>query len=59
MPHPEETRAPLETCLSEFEGSELELITNLWSDERKVGEGGFGVVYKGVMPKKKAETPLR
>ena len=53
MPHPEETPPPFETCLSEFDGSELELITNQWSDERKVGEGGFGVVYKGVMPKEK------
>ena len=48
MPHPEQSPPPLEKCLSEFCDLDLELITHKW--EQKVGEGGFGVVYKGVMP---------
>lgn len=51
MPQPREAPIPWEQCLSQFDASELELITNRWVHQ--VAAGGFGVVYKGVMPPEK------
>lgn len=36
-------------CL-QFDFSTIEAATNCFSDENKIGQGGFGVVYKGVLP---------
>ncbi|XP_021746889.1 putative receptor-like protein kinase At4g00960 [Chenopodium quinoa] len=34
----------------QYDVATLQLATNNFSDENKVGEGGFGGVYKGIMP---------
>ncbi|XP_022641393.1 cysteine-rich receptor-like protein kinase 10 isoform X2 [Vigna radiata var. radiata] len=34
----------------QFDLATIEAATNRFSDENKIGKGGFGVVYKGVLP---------
>ncbi|XP_027937068.1 cysteine-rich receptor-like protein kinase 25 isoform X2 [Vigna unguiculata] len=34
----------------QFDLATVEAVTNRFSDENKIGHGGFGVVYKGVLP---------
>ncbi|ESW15178.1 hypothetical protein PHAVU_007G050600 [Phaseolus vulgaris] len=34
----------------QFDLATIEAATNRFSDENKIGQGGFGVVYKGVLP---------
>ncbi|CAL5209770.1 unnamed protein product [Lathyrus oleraceus] len=36
-------------CL-QFDFATIEAATNCFSDENKIGRGGFGVVYKGILP---------
>ncbi|XP_057424955.1 cysteine-rich receptor-like protein kinase 10 [Lotus japonicus] len=36
-------------CL-QFDFATVEAATNSFSDENKIGQGGFGVVYKGILP---------
>ncbi|XP_027189285.2 cysteine-rich receptor-like protein kinase 10 isoform X2 [Cicer arietinum] len=36
-------------CL-QFDLAQVETATNYFSDENKIGRGGFGVVYKGILP---------
>ncbi|XP_027364933.1 cysteine-rich receptor-like protein kinase 10 [Abrus precatorius] len=34
----------------QFDLATIEAATNRFSDENKIGQGGFGVVYKGILP---------
>ncbi|WJX14814.1 hypothetical protein P8452_05024 [Trifolium repens] len=36
-------------CL-QFDFTSIEAATNCFSEENKIGQGGFGVVYKGILP---------
>ncbi|MED6143506.1 hypothetical protein PIB30_006764 [Stylosanthes scabra] len=43
----------------EFKFGELKKATNNFDDKVKLGKGGYGVVYKGTLPKEKKEVAVK
>ncbi|KAL4313847.1 hypothetical protein AHAS_Ahas15G0026000 [Arachis hypogaea] len=44
---------------SEFRFRELKIATNNFHDSNKLGQGGFGIVYRGTLPKEKLQMAVK
>ncbi|KAL8250712.1 hypothetical protein R6Q59_034405 [Mikania micrantha] len=43
----------------EFQFRELKKATNNFDEKRRLGQGGYGVVYRGVLPEDSAEVVVK